>query len=147
MVNSKRATLKPGMTLIELPFVIALLIIGVLGAVWAAREIGWPGFPLGFLGAILASLGVVIGIGAICLYLWPERPVCRNGKCKSGDYDLHRVGDKMEFDWFCRCGTRYRKVGRRFYEVSEDGSLVPYMRWNIFRGWLRETQSKKLNKK
>ena len=37
---------------------------------------------------------------------------------------------------FCQCGARYKKKGRRFFEVLPDGSLQPYMIWRAFKGWL-----------
>ena len=131
---------KSGMTLLELPFVIGLLIIGMFVASWSARKIGWLGYPLGFLGAVLIIPALVCGIGALLFFIWPERPICRNGKCKTNDYELHRVEDK--FEWFCNCGNQYRKSGRRFYEVRRDGSLAPYMVWSIFRGWFPDTEQR-----
>jgi hypothetical protein len=121
------------MTLIELPFVLAFLIVGVIAAVWTAGQIGWIGFPLGFVGGIGLSLGTVAGVLALILRIWPERPVCANGVCQARDYDLRRVGDELY--WVCRCGLRYRNEGRHFYQVREDGSLAPFRVQKPFRGW------------
>jgi len=44
------------------------------------------------------------------------------------------------YAYFCRCGGRYRKTGRRFMEEIPDGSLRPYMIWRAFRGWFPESQ-------
>ena len=131
---------KMGMTLIEVPFVVALFIIGSFMAFWASGKIGWLGYPLGFFGGIAVTLGALIGVSKICLWIWPERPVCRNGKCKAKDYELHRVGDK--FYWFCRCKDRYYYDRLRFYQVRKDGSLVPYMIHRAFRGWISDTPEK-----
>ena len=132
-----RITHKSGMTLVELPFVIIFLIVGALVADWAARQIGWLGYPLGFLGGIIVSLGIVYALGARLLLVWPERPDCKSGTCKSDDYEIHRTG--KNFDWICRCGVHYRKDGRRFYEVREGDSLVPFKIWKVFRGWSSDT--------
>ncbi len=99
-----RTTSHPGMTLIELPFVLAFLSLGVIAAVWTAGHIGWLGYPLGFVGGIGLSMGAVAGVLALILRIWPERPVCANGTCQARDYDLRRVGDQLY--WFCRCGVR-----------------------------------------
>jgi hypothetical protein len=136
------------MTLIELPFVLIFLIIGMVLAALTARQIGWLGYPLGFFGGIAVSGGAVVGVLKIVLWISPERPVCRHGKCKSKDYQLHRVGDNLY--WFCHCGDRYhydrnypgRARPPRFYLVREDGSLEPYMIQRVFQGWIPDTYEK-----
>ena len=127
-----------GMTLIELPFVLAFVAVGVVAAAWAAQYVGWIGYPLGFIAGVGLSTGGVIGVLALIMYVWPERPVCENGRCQSGDYDLRRASDTLY--WFCRCGQRYRNEGRRFYKVREDGSYEPYMIKKPFRGWFPDAR-------
>ena len=122
-----------GMTLIELPFVLAFLFLGVLAAIWAGGRIGWVGYPLGFIGGIGLSAGAVCGVLALYLQAFPDRPVCRNGTCRSNDYDLRRVGGALY--WFCRCGRPYHYEKGRFYEVLQDGTRTPYMINRPFRGW------------
>ena len=128
-----RTSYRPGMTLIELPFVLAFVGVGVVAAAWAGRQIGWIGYPLGFVAGIGVSVGGVLGALALILFIWPDRPVCANGRCRAGDYDLRRVGDALY--WVCRCGQRYSNEGRRFYRVRDDGSFEPYMIQKRFRGW------------
>ena len=71
---------KTGMTLIELPFVLVFVAIGVFTARFVAQKIGWLGYPIGFIGGIAVSGGAVMGVLKIILWIWPERPICRHGK-------------------------------------------------------------------
>jgi hypothetical protein len=142
MIADTRPRGESSQTLIELLWFVGSVGLGTWLALWAGHKIGWFGYPLGFIlgAAILPGLGYALG----WLYDWtwwgrPPRPDCRSGKCHSEDYELRRIPDG-DFDWFCRCGGRYRKRGRRFFEVLPDGSPAPYMRWRAFKGWFPESQ-------
>jgi hypothetical protein len=108
-------TPRSSMTLLEVLVFIAMLLVGLLGASWVARQIGWPGYPLGFVGGFLIIPGLMFGVGSLVFVIWPDRPRCRNRKCKAYDFELDTI--EGESVWLCRCGIRYRKVGRRFREV------------------------------
>ncbi len=103
-----------------------------------------------YYGIIGWVVGVAIGIAlAICVwigldklirqwYKWrPFRPVCKKGKCFTHDYRLIECS-QMDITLQCRCGTKYlyRENERRFMEILEDGTIVPYMkRKGAFGRW------------
>ncbi len=110
-----------------------------------ARFIGSPvlkgmliGLAVGFVPLVL--LGIIVGLSS----MWtPDRPICRCGKCKSADYEY--VGpeeltltEETFFEYRCpSCSREYGQNNKRFWEVSSDGTEIPYMviskrgRWQI----------------
>lgn len=149
-----RTKSQSGLNIFELIAFIAWVGIGCVVSSLLGSKFGWPGYVFGFL--VGAGLGIGIFYGFIfCLaYLlsniWPDNssaPLCKNGKCEAGHYEIHKAKDQLgfnRFDWFCRCGERYHKSKNplRFYEVLSDGSLKPYMKWKPFRGWRPDKNSK-----
>jgi hypothetical protein len=128
------------MTLVELLVFIGTVGCAIFGATTAAKWLGWIGYPVGFVCGAALVPGLLYMLGTLYDLVWwgrPPRPACRNGKCQSDDYEFRQVGEH-EFDWFCRCGFRYRKQSRRFYEVHTDGTLARYMIWRPFRGWFQD---------
>ena len=87
---------------------------------------------------------VLLGIMYSLMMAWrPDRPMCRCGKCQSGDYESLRpeeitVTKETVYEYRCPfCSRTYRQKDKRFWEVSSDGSEIPYMvisklgRWQI----------------
>jgi hypothetical protein len=123
-------------------------IAGVLGAIWLGDRFGCIGYVFG------PSLGAAVVLGIVCAgaVAWvaiqnllfrgiPWLPVCRNGCCRGGrladpgDYALVWNDDWTLKGFRCRCGITYKKIGRRFVEIAEDGSLQPYLVWSLLKGW------------
>ncbi len=126
---------------------------GLLTARWMGHRNGWPFYVLGFpIGAaiMLGLLGAATLIWAFLQGLLfqglPGLPVCRKGCCRGGrladpgDYELVWNDDWTFRGYRSRCGTTYKKCGRRFVELAEDGSLKPYLVWNWRKGWILDQQ-------
>jgi hypothetical protein len=136
------------MNLIGLIYSTIVVTLGCLIGIWVGNKFGWFGFIIGFLLGAAFGMGCMYVLFRVLSYFYtnvlhgePICPTCRNGKCQSGDYELRKVEDsktQFRFDWFCRCGGRYARCGKHFYEVLPDGSFQPYMKWKAFRGWLPE---------
>jgi len=144
-------------TLIETIFFALYILLIAACFTWGRLRYGWRGAVGGliFVLIVLPLVVSVLGYLAELIYLGrPWYPSCRSGNCRygnrghtgdykfrgpNGDYEFRRL-DNGKFGLFCSCGTRYRKRGRRFYEVQPDGSVRPYMVWRPFRGWFPESQ-------
>jgi hypothetical protein len=97
------------------------------------------------------AVGMFALMGLLSLFLLyrPFFPRCRNGRCRQQDYlylylDTEAVGQHKTLEDTingklvrCGCGTIYLESSReqRFYEVLDDGTLVPYMRYSPFGRW------------
>lgn len=122
---------------------------GLITVRWMGQRYGWPYYVLGLPLGITIMLGI---LGAATLawtllqgFLFhglPELPVCRRGCCRGG-----RLGDPGNYTlvwnegwtlrgYRSRCGTTYKKIGPRFVELAEDGSIHPYLVWNWRKGWI-----------
>lgn len=137
-----RISQQSGVTLIEVMMLTFWVALGCAGAVWGGNSYGWVGGIGGFVGglAVPGSLFLFLGyMEQMIVRGRPPFPVCRNGKCRYGNYQYQRV-DGGGYALFCRCGGRYRKTGRRFMQEMPDGSLRPYMIWKAFRGWFPASQ-------
>jgi hypothetical protein len=137
---------RPAFTLIELIFFIVMIECvlqgGKLGRHIVGGVHGW------LLGGFLGLIAFFLAVAVLALLgdLWggmPRLPKCRNGCCRGpgmfrgeGDYEFEVIGE--EYRHVCRCGHRYRRRGRRFVEVNEDGTEAPYLVWRPFRGWFPE---------
>ena len=133
-----------GFTLIELLVIVAMLFCILVGARTAQSLMG--GRYAWLLGGSVGCFSFLLGAAALVLLmdLWtgglPRLPKCRNGCCRGpgmsrgdGDYDIGRTGE--DYHYVCRCGGRYRRRGRRFVIVNDDGTETPYLVWRPFRGW------------
>lgn len=123
-----------GFTLIEILFLYAMVGFVIAGVVLLGGQFGrlLGGF-FGFLAFIIVVLawGAVIDFG---FKGFPRLPTCRDGCCRGvDDYEFHKFGD--DYVWVCRRGVRYRRRGRRFVAVNEDGTESAHLIWRPFRGW------------
>jgi len=50
---------------------------------------------------------------------------------------LRHRQSREEYVWVCRCGGRYRRRGRRFVIVNDDGTETPYLVWRHFEDGFR----------
>ncbi|MEE9613901.1 MAG: hypothetical protein V3W31_02975 [Thermodesulfobacteriota bacterium] len=128
-----------GTSLIEILLVAGYLAIVIASSAYGARTHGWPGLAIGFV------LGIAVPVAFVSLLVWLEKwlwvgvpylPVCRNGTCRLNDYDI--VPHHGDLTYVCPCGLRFRKKGRQFLEVADDGPERPYLIWRPFRGWFPE---------
>lgn len=131
-----------GMTLVEFLCFVILLLCAICGAGLGHHLAGrWYGYLVGGILGAVAFLTCLAALAAL-LTLWfgGGLPKCRNGCCRGpglfsgyGDYDIQQLdGKSCEV---CKCGDRYRRHGRRFVIVNEDGTETPYLIWRRFRGW------------
>ena len=85
---------------------------------------------------------VLLGIIYALMMAWrPDRPICRCGDCQSSEYEYlgpQEITEESEYEYQCPfCSRTYRQKDKRFWEVSSDGSEIPYMvisrwgRWQI----------------
>jgi hypothetical protein len=130
-----------GATVVELVVVVVYLAIVVSSTFYGGLAHGWPGVLLGL------ALGMGIPMVFIALLIWSEKwiwvgvpslPTCSNGQCHAEDYRVEAQGGDLVY--ICRCGMRFRKKRRRFFEEDEDGSEQPYLVWRSFRGWFPEAE-------
>ena len=137
-----------GMTLVELVCIMALIASVIMGAKFGYQFAkSWYGFLLGGLLGIIVFFAFVFALGSV-MNLWSGSglPKCRNGCCRGpgfligseGDYEFQVVdGESYEV---CRCGDRYKRKGKRFVLVNEDGTETPYLIWRRFRGWIPDKE-------
>jgi len=132
-----RITPQSGLNIFELLFVMFYVACGTLAALWTTRRFGWPAG----VGTFFVVVPAVHGVFLLLSYVErmyrggiPPFPSCRTGKCHHANYTYRRSEDG-HYGLFCQCGSRYKKQGRRFFEVQPDGSPQPYMIWRAFRGW------------
>jgi hypothetical protein len=133
----------------DLAMLALMLAAAIVTASFGAERFGCPGGVVGFVFGPFLLIGFLL---AICIPLdfiegWlssglPRLPVCRNGTCRSGAYELRRFveGEGSAIDWVCRCGVRYRKEGQRFLEVLPNGSVAAYRIWRPLRGWCHDSE-------
>ncbi len=131
------------------PLLVGMLAVaGLLTAFWMGSRLGFVGYILGLPMGAAVMLGILSCVSLRWTYfqgiLWrgvPAFPVCRSGCCRgSGLSDLGDYTVVWNNDWTvrgvrCRCGVTYKKIGRRFVELGEDGSMKPYLIWRRFKGW------------
>ena len=112
----------------------------ILGALKSAG-IAWLWFAAGML--------VLMVLLWLMLLYRPYFPRCRNGTCGQRDYQVITTDlagapqlsgegrSKTGMLVRCRCGTRYlESLGEhRFYEVTSEGELQPYLRFRPYRRW------------
>jgi hypothetical protein len=152
---SQRARCR-GLNIFE--FIGLLLISGGLGyGLMRGLDAGlWEGFKGALLGAGVGWLSYVVMMLLIMVPLWaffafyrPQFPRCSAGRCKDTHY-RHLGQDEMpelraklaasgKEIWLvrCGCGTLYCSslTEQRFYEVTGEGELRPFMRHRPYRRW------------
>jgi hypothetical protein len=62
------------------------------------------------------------------------------GLAGPGDYTPVWNDDWTVRGFRCRCGITYQKVGRRFVQLSADGSRKPYLIWSRLKGWIPDRE-------
>jgi hypothetical protein len=108
------------LTLIEM-ILVRLEIVLIASCVrWGLHSYGWRG-AVG--GLIFVFIVLPLDAFALCLLVslvytgMPSYPICRIGKCRSSNCQA-RLLENGGYALFCRCGTPYRKRGRRFMKCS-----------------------------
>jgi hypothetical protein len=118
------------------------------GGFWAALLGGLRGFGMAFLGyaAFMFSILTVLSLG---LRYRPMFPRCRHGKCKDSQFtylylDTEAPPGDRELEQThrsklvrCRCGDLYLRDDnkRKFYEVREDRTIVPFLKYRFCGRW------------
>ena len=125
------------MTVIEVLIFLCNLLCGLFVGSWMAGRFGvaWsiPGIFLGF-GCGIGFFKTITFFFNIW-YTWrPLRPVCHYGTCKAKDYIWLKRTERGAI-FRCNCGGEYLKSGNYFMKILPDGSLHPYMKFTIIRGW------------
>ncbi|MBN2315971.1 MAG: hypothetical protein JXM79_18740 [Sedimentisphaerales bacterium] len=125
------------MNIFELTLLIGFIWVGYVCGKMLGAYLGVAGWIVGFvLGCALAVGVYTIFLRLIDLwYRWrPIRPICKEGKCSSDDYQLLELS-KGNVVFRCRCGAKYIKTRHRFGELLDDGSVRPYMKrtWSLGR--------------
>jgi len=128
------------MNIFELAVVAAFIAAGYFCGKWLGLQYGVVGWIAGFLLGVTFGGSGFIGLRKL-LNIWykcrPLRPICKEGKCSSDDYEIIECL-KGRVVFRCQCGTKYLKKGQFFMEILDDGSTIPYMRRNgILGSWIR----------
>lgn len=92
----------------------------------------------GFVGLIASFIAVVAWALLSDLLFGGFLPKCRQGGCDANlfhnsGYEVHFAGEESYY--VCRHGGRYKRRGKRFLIVNDDGTESPYLVWRPFRGW------------
>jgi hypothetical protein len=137
-----------GITLVELVCILALMASIIMGAKYGYHFTGsWYGYLLGGILGFIVFFVFIFALGSV-INLWSGSglPKCRNGCCRGpgfligseGDYEFQVIdGEPYEL---CKCGDRYRRQGKRFVLVNEDGTETPYLIWRRLRGWVPDKE-------
>lgn len=123
-----------GFTAIEL-----LVVFGIIAFIIVGYRLA------GFLGGAIGLLVIPAGAGIVAMFQClvkdgiPMHPYCQNGRCRgSSNYEIKRFDN--DFFLVCKCGGRYKKFGRRFMQITEQGEKIPYLIWRPFRGWFPDKE-------
>ncbi len=122
-------------------FIIASILIGTV--------IGHSGGGSALRGALVGFLIgwsplVLLALAAGFFALWsPDRPLCKQGKCKSLDYKFLRL-EKPDKDqpptayfYRCPCGVDYVQRDGDFLELFEGKLEKPFMKLSKWGRWKR----------
>ena len=135
----------------------------VFGLVWGIYNAGDSGLWVALRGGLLgAGKGVlfyavfmllILSTLAIGLRYRPQFPRCRKRKCKDQDYRFvyanivpDETADERDQQLYqqrggllvrCGCGDLYLRSDRdrKFYEVREDRTVVPFMKYRFCGRW------------
>ena len=125
------------MTLIELlVFLIGIgIAVGVGFPLYARFHTLWIAIP-GGIGATILTFATCWKLIDTLYRLFPLRPPCKRGQCKSNDYHwddedfqryLKNPKESKGTIYVCKCGDKYLRQKRFFYELLPDGKTKPYM--------------------
>ena len=134
------------MNVFELALLVGIICIGYICGKALGTYFGVPGWIVGFvLGCALAAAAYYALLRMVDRWHRRHRrpsfrPVCRQGKCSSHDYQPLGISEGRDV-FRCHCGTKYVMSGNRFGEILDDGSIRPYMKWaGIFSGWQEDRE-------
>lgn len=160
--RADRGAVGCGDMLMLLLILISMIAGAKLGAEWLYRSWSWPG---GFVGGVGGGIaGVAVGV---ILYMvivmvaaalaWPFEafgrwwrpypPPCKNGTCRSGDYDIESLPPEVcerhnalsIVGWRCRCGDLYAGTHtNRWVLIRPDGTVEPVLMHRAFGRWRRD---------
>jgi hypothetical protein len=123
------------MNVFEMAFVLVGLVCAFAAAVVASQYWGlWVGLVAFAVSWVVWAC--VLKLGDVAIDVWykflPVRPICRKGRCHSGDYEYLGQQDGVSV-FRCRCGNEYAEMKSVFYERDAVGQLHPYMnkRWGV----------------
>ncbi len=136
---SKIGCATKGATLFELLIILAWFGCIITGAKFCCNKVGGPHCWLfgGLVGGVVGFLAL-LGIAGIKQLLFegiPHYPMCCNG-CIPKAYSVRKCD--TGYCLVCACGVHYRKHGRRFLIVNDDGTETPYLVWVPLFGWKRD---------
>jgi hypothetical protein len=134
---------KNAFTLIEILIIAPFLILGVLLSQSFGAKFGLLGYLFGFLTGLLCYFPVIGVVGlfrALLVEGIPFVPICKRNQCKEEDYELQKIelNDEIGFCHHCKCGDKYLKRGRHFFEIGKDNAQKEYLVWIPFKGWEKD---------
>lgn len=123
------------MNIFELLYIVLVCAVGYISGKFLSLYIGVTGWILGFpLGCFLMIFAYMKVSRLISQCNENDLPICKNGKCKTGDYDIVDVTENGTI-FCCNCGTRYLCTKRYFSEILSDGTTKPYLKKNSKGYW------------
>lgn len=149
-----------GMNVFEF-LALVMLTGGLAWGILAAAERGFGAAVLGgLLGAgkayliwILIMFSILVPLSLGLLYR-PMFPRCRKGKCRDRNFRIEfaetpATGFEAKLQQEhqgmlvrCACGDVYLRSNRdrKFYEVREDGTLAPFMKYRLAGRWQTDSE-------
>lgn len=129
--------------------VIPLLVVGSAAGGGAIAAYTGHDVLVGVASGFLIGLSplLLLGLAYAFLVAWrPDRPACRNGRCRADDYEFlewpegaRKEGTGCSYCYQCRCGDRYVQRGTRFVEIAQDATEKPFMALSKWGRWLPDT--------
>lgn len=118
------------MNLFELIYFLTIFAGGYFCGDFLGSHYGIIGWVLGFLSGALITVLIWRLIKIIFSMLFPDPPICKNGKCvfNNNDYEFCGRESNGKRKWRCKCGIEYMGYKLYFKELLADGTLRPYMK-------------------
>jgi hypothetical protein len=140
---------RPQITVFHLFWVSFVIACGLFASRKLALHWGKVGWLVGGLIGILSGVLLLYSLWLLAEFYYrfrPLRPTCRNGKCRSDEYEINVVAKEglWESENRCKCGDTYLRSGSRFMLLLPDGSTQPYMLRKPFHNW--EPSHEKFNR-
>jgi len=133
-----------GANLFECLVLMGLLLAGLYIGALASSRFGILGFVIAApLGTVLVGFVLWLLLAVATALFEGLLPRCHSGTCRGrfwsldGDYEFDIVEGHSVY--ICGCLRQYRRVGRRFLERLQDGTLRPYLVFRPLRGWAPDT--------